>query len=110
MPVRRKATGNRDSTAASSAVVSDNRPDTGWCLARKGADKPGRAWVLQPGTFGAYVVTDQVADIYARVQAAAGMRIVRELGPSDQGGEEFAIADPEGNLWSFGSYRGEAVG
>ena len=75
-----------------------------------GSHKPGRAWVLQPGTFGAYVVTDQVADIYARVQAAAGMRIVRELGLSDQGGEEFAIADPEGNLWSFGSYRGEAVG
>jgi hypothetical protein len=31
-------TGNRDSMTASSAVVSDNRPDTGWCLARKGAD------------------------------------------------------------------------
>jgi hypothetical protein len=38
MLARRKATGNRDSAAASSAVVSDNRPDTGVCLARKGAD------------------------------------------------------------------------
>lgn len=34
----RKAAGKRDSTIAPPAVVSYNWPDTGVCLARKGAD------------------------------------------------------------------------
>lgn len=72
-----------------------------------GSHKPGRDWTLEPGTFGAYVVTEHVSDLYARIQAADGVRIVRELSSTDYGGDEFAVADPEGNLWSFGSYRGE---
>ena len=75
-----------------------------------GSYAPGRAWVREPGTFGAYVVTDRVGDLYARVEAAQGVQITTELSATDHGGDEFAIADPEGNLWSFGSYRGEPVG
>ena len=26
---------------------------------------------------------------------------------TDYGANEFAVRDPEGNLWSFGDYRGE---
>ena len=52
------------------------------------------------------MVTDQVDEVYARVQAA-GAKITRELNITDYGSREFVVADPEGNLWSFGSYRGE---
>jgi uncharacterized glyoxalase superfamily protein PhnB len=33
--------------------------------------------------------------------------IVRELQDEPHGGRGFVVADPEGNLWSFGTYRGE---
>ncbi|PRX43273.1 putative glyoxalase superfamily protein PhnB [Prauserella shujinwangii] len=60
----------------------------------------------QTGAFGAYVVTDHVADLYERAKAA-GAAIVRELADQVHGQPEFTVADPEGNLWSFGPYRGE---
>ncbi|HEX6151857.1 VOC family protein [Nocardioides sp.] len=71
-----------------------------------GSHKPDGEWSREPGTFGAYVVTDRVDDLYAQV-TQAGARVVRELADQDYGNREFAIADPEGNLWSFGPYRGE---
>ncbi len=71
-----------------------------------GSHDPDRDWSVPPGTFGGYVVTEGVDELYARVRAA-GVRIVRELRDEDYGNREFAIADPEGNLWSFGHYRGE---
>jgi hypothetical protein len=33
--------------------------------------------------------------------------IVRPLAETDYGAHEFAVRDPEGNLWSFGDYRGQ---
>lgn len=71
-----------------------------------GSYKPGGEWSREPGTFGAYVVTDRVDDLYAQVKDA-GATIVREVADQDYGNREFTIADPEGNLWSFGPYRGE---
>ncbi len=71
-----------------------------------GSYKPDGEWSREPGTFGAYVVTDRVDELYAQVKAA-GATITRELADQDYGNREFAIADPEGNLWSFGPYRGE---
>lgn len=71
--------------------------------------KPDAEWSRQPGTAGAYVVTDDVDGLYTRVRAA-GATITRELADTDYGSQEFAVADPEGNLWSFGSYRGEPRG
>ncbi len=71
-----------------------------------GSHKPGGAWSRPPGTFGAYVVTDHVDDLYERIKGK-GATITRELADQDYGNREFAIADPEGNLWSFGPYRGE---
>ena len=61
---------------------------------------------VEPGTLGAYVVTDHVDELYARVQRS-GATVLRELTEQSYGGREFSVADPEGNLWSFGSYRGE---
>ena len=71
-----------------------------------GSYKPDADWSRQPGTSGAYVVTDQLDEVYARAQAA-GAVIIRELSQPSYGGREFSVQDPEGNLWSFGTYRGE---
>src|SRR5690625_1401576 len=71
-----------------------------------GSHTPGGEWSREPGTFGAYVVTDRVDALYEQVKGK-GATITRELADQDYGNREFAIADPEGNLWSFGPYRGE---
>jgi uncharacterized glyoxalase superfamily protein PhnB len=60
----------------------------------------------RPGTFGAYVVTDHVDAVYQRARAA-GAEIITEPHDTDYGSHDFAAADPEGNRWSFGTYRGE---
>jgi uncharacterized glyoxalase superfamily protein PhnB len=74
-----------------------------------GSHKAEAAWSRQPGRFGAYVVTDRVEDLYQRVQAS-GTPIRRELADQSYGSREFSVEDPEGNLWSFGTYRGEPRG
>lgn len=63
-------------------------------------------WALPPGTFGAYAVADDIKPIYDRA-VRAGAEIVRRPADTDYGSHEFAARDPEGNLWSFGTYRGE---
>lgn len=73
-----------------------------------GSHDPSRAWTREPGTAGVYVVTDRIDEIWARVQAA-GVRVITALQEVDHGGREFGFADPEGNQWSFGTYRGEPV-
>lgn len=65
-------------------------------------------WSLKPGTFGAYVVTDAPDALFAQA-TAAGARVLREPQDTAYGSREFAVIDPEGNLWSFGTYRGEPV-
>ncbi len=64
------------------------------------------SWPLRPGTFGAYVVTDDPDGLFARA-VAAGAKVLRELHDTDYGSRDFAVLDPEGNHWSFGTYRGE---
>ncbi|MEU3988285.1 VOC family protein [Streptomyces platensis] len=63
-------------------------------------------WPLRPGTFGGYVVTDRPDELCARARAA-GAEIIEELNDTDYGSRSFGARDPEGNLWSFGTYRGE---
>lgn len=63
-------------------------------------------WPLQPGTFGAYVVTDDPDALYERINRA-GADITTAPHDTDYGSRDFAIRDPEGNRWSFGTYRGE---
>ena len=57
-----------------------------------------------PGTGAVYVVVDDVDAHHARARDA-GAEIV--LGPTDTdyGSRDYAARDPEGNLWSFGTYR-----
>jgi uncharacterized glyoxalase superfamily protein PhnB len=69
-------------------------------------DESDDRWALLPGTFGAYVVVDDADGLYERVRAA-GADITDELHDTDYGSRDFALRDPEGNRWSFGTYRGE---
>jgi uncharacterized glyoxalase superfamily protein PhnB len=56
----------------------------------------------KPGTTSTYVVTDALFDR----ATAAGAEVVRGLRDEDYGSRGFTVRDPEGNLWSFGTYRG----
>jgi uncharacterized glyoxalase superfamily protein PhnB len=70
--------------------------------AREG-DDPG---ALKPGTFSAYVVAEDIDALHARI-AASGAEVSAPPHDTDYGSRDFAISDPEGNRWSFGTYRGE---
>jgi len=59
----------------------------------------------EPGRFSAYVVTDEPDALCERIRAAGG-KITVELKDTDYGSRDFAIDDPEGNHWYFGTYRG----
>ncbi|HYZ15592.1 MAG TPA: VOC family protein [Candidatus Acidoferrum sp.] len=52
---------------------------------------------------------EEIDALYARAKGA-GAEIVRELEDTDYGSHDFAARDPEGNLWSFGTYRPESEG
>ena len=69
-------------------------------------DDPDNPWKLPPGTAGCYVVTDDPDALCDRA-TAAGAELVMKLHDTDYGSRDFAVRDPEGNLWSFGTYRGE---
>ncbi|HEX8928651.1 MAG TPA: VOC family protein [Actinomycetota bacterium] len=70
-------------------------------------DDPDDPWPLRPGTFGAYVVADDIDALHERA-AKAGAEIVKAPYRTDYGSYDFLARDPEGNRWSFGTYRGEA--
>ena len=56
-----------------------------------------------------YLVVEDPDDRYQGAKQA-GARIERELEDQDYGSREFTARDPEGNLWSFGTYRPELSG
>lgn len=81
-------------------------PGGGIMLGSIRPDASGDDWSLRPGTFGAYVVTDEPDALCARARAA-GAEITAEPHDTEYGSRDFAARDPEGNRWSFGTYRGE---
>jgi uncharacterized glyoxalase superfamily protein PhnB len=54
-------------------------------------------------TLSVYVVVEDPDAHHARA-VAAGATIVRELTDESYGSREYSARDPEGNLWSFGTY------
>jgi uncharacterized glyoxalase superfamily protein PhnB len=36
---------------------------------------------------------------------SAGAEVLGELSEKDYGSRDFSVMDPEGNVWSFGTYR-----
>lgn len=69
------------------------------------AEKAGLRTVAQAGgnTQTSYVVIDDVDGHAARARAA-GAEIVSEPEDQDYGGRVYSARDPEGHVWSFGSY------
>jgi uncharacterized glyoxalase superfamily protein PhnB len=66
-------------------------------------------WIKPPqevggaGTQSAYIIVDDADAHYARAKAA-GAEIVMEVADQDYGGRLYCCRDPEGHLWSFGTY------
>ncbi|HYO29180.1 MAG TPA: VOC family protein [Thermomicrobiales bacterium] len=56
----------------------------------------GRGWV--------YVAVDDPDALFERA-TAAGAEVVQPLIDTDYGSRDCSVRDPEGNLWSFGTYR-----
>ncbi len=57
-----------------------------------------------PLSQGIYVAVDDVDAHYERAKAA-GAEIVREIENTDYESREYTARDPEGHLWSFGTYH-----
>lgn len=57
-----------------------------------------------PGNSTVYLVLDEVEDLHARA-VDADAEIARDLGETEHGSRDFTVRDPEGNLWSFGTYH-----
>ena len=53
-----------------------------------------------------YVVVDDPDSLYARARDA-GAEVIMEPTDQDYGSRDFAVRDPEGNVWSFGTYAPE---
>jgi uncharacterized glyoxalase superfamily protein PhnB len=58
-----------------------------------------------PGTFRGYAVIDDPDTLFKRA-VEHGATVTRGLTDQDYGSREFGVTDPEGNRWSFGTYRG----
>jgi uncharacterized glyoxalase superfamily protein PhnB len=69
-------------------------------------EDPDDPWPVQPGTGACYVVADDLDALHARA-VAAGAEITAAPYDTDYESREFAARDPEGNRWTFGTYRGE---
>jgi uncharacterized glyoxalase superfamily protein PhnB len=54
-------------------------------------------------TVSIYCIVEEVDAHFARAKAA-GATIVREPVTQDYGGRDYTAKDPEGNVWTFGTY------
>ena len=55
------------------------------------------------GTQSPYIIVAD-ADVHYRQAVDAGAEIVVDIADQDHGGRMYACRDPEGHLWSFGTY------
>ncbi len=73
----------------------------------------GRVMISSAGHFGPsatgvgniYVVVTDPDAVYAAA-TELGATLVRDMAEEDYGSRGFSIVDPEGNVWSFGTYAG----
>lgn len=71
------------------------------------ANRPDNAFSQRPtGHTSVYLVTPDPDAVYDRA-IARGATIVAALVEHDYGSRGFSVTDPEGNIWSFGTYPGE---
>ncbi len=57
-----------------------------------------------PSDKGVYIAVDD-ADAHYEQAKAAGAEIVREIEDTPYGSREYTARDPEGHVWSFGTYK-----
>lgn len=74
-----------------------------------GAARRGDAYTASPLDLagiggGMYVPMEVVEEHYARVRAT-GEELAREIEDTPYGSREYSLRDPEGQAWSFGTYR-----
>lgn len=81
-------------------MLGQYEPDAGWL-----GGEPARPY---SSTVSLYIVVDD-PDAHHASAVAAGATVVRELEDMDYGSREYSVRDPEGNLWSFGTYDPYAV-
>lgn len=55
-----------------------------------------------------YVATDDPDAVHRRA-VEHGAEIVMPLTDQDYGSREFSLRDPDGNVWTFGTYRGASL-
>jgi uncharacterized glyoxalase superfamily protein PhnB len=67
-------------------------------------DDDDRGWGPHAGQAWIYVVVDDPDAHHDRAKAA-GANIIRELEDQDYGSRDYSARDPEGNIWSFGTYN-----
>jgi uncharacterized glyoxalase superfamily protein PhnB len=80
---------------AGGAVMLGEYDESGWM--------GGSAPDARAGTVSLYIVVAD-PDAHHERAVAAGAEVVRELEDMDYGSREYSVRDPEGNLWSFGTY------
>jgi uncharacterized glyoxalase superfamily protein PhnB len=68
-----------------------------------GSADPGSEY---PGTLRTYAVCDDPDTLFKRA-VSHGAVVIAEPSDKEYGSREFSVRDPEGNRWSFGTYRGQ---
>jgi uncharacterized glyoxalase superfamily protein PhnB len=93
------------------AVYRSGQDDTGPIQHAEISLGPGIVMLGQgddPADRGIYVAVEDADAHYERAKAA-GAEIVRAIEDTPYGSREYTARDPEGNVWSFGTYQ-PAVG
>lgn len=80
--------------AGGGLMLGDNRPSNDELHAQ-----------LPTGPVSIYVVCDEPEALFERAQNR-GAEVLQGLKDEDYGSRGFTVRDPEGNVWSFGTYRG----
>jgi uncharacterized glyoxalase superfamily protein PhnB len=89
-------------------VHSQLRWPEGGIVQAGSANRPDNVYSMRPtGAESLYVITRDPDAVYQRCLAAGVEVVTPPLTPDyDPDGSVFTIRDPEGNLWSFGTYAG----
>ncbi|ANY09572.1 VOC family protein [Pseudonocardia sp. HH130630-07] len=87
-------------TLVHAELAWDDRNDT--AVIALGARRPDDRF--DTGRAVLYLTCDDPDTLHDRA-VAAGADVVMGLTDQDYGSREFAVADPEGNVWSLGTYR-----
>jgi uncharacterized glyoxalase superfamily protein PhnB len=100
----KKAVHENDDGSVAHAELS-----TGDGLIMLGTEKEGHLKLRSPQglgyvTQGVYIALSEVDEHFARAKAA-GAEIVMEPTNQDYGSRDYLARDPEGHLWSFGTYK-----